>query len=79
MAAAASGGDDRGAGSREGMLTGLVALVLVVIAVVVVVGAVVFRWQRAIAALGALRKVGWGYVIAILLLAVFHFLRDGGL
>ena len=79
MAAAAVAGDDRGAGSREDALTGLVALALVVVAVVVVVGAVVFRWQRAIAALGVLRKVGWGYVIGILLLAVIYVLRDGGL
>ena len=79
VAAAAVASDDRGAGSREDALTGLVALALVVVAVVIVVGAVVFRWQRAIAALGVLRKVGWGYVIGILLLAVFYVLRDGGL
>ena len=73
------GSDDQGAGSEEDALTGLAALALVVVAVVVVVGAVFFRWQRAIAALGALRKVAWGYVIAILLLAIFHLLREGGL
>ena len=41
-------------------------------------GAVVFRWQRAIAALRMLRKVGWAYVIAIVLLAVIYLVRDGG-
>ncbi len=60
-------------------MTGLLALALVVIAVVVVVGAVVFRWRRAKEALRFLRRIGWGYVIAILLLAVFHFWQDGGL
>ena len=78
MAAAARGGHDRGSESREGTLTGFLAGALVLIAVGVVVGAVVFRWQRAIAALRMLRKVGWAYVIAIVLLAVIYLVRDGG-
>ena len=60
-------------------MTGFIAVALVVIAVAVVVGAVVFRWQRAIAALRVLRRIGWAYVIAILLLAVIYIVRDGGL
>ncbi len=60
-------------------MAGLLALALVVAAIVIVVGAVVFRWQRAIAALRVLRRVGWAYVIAILLLAGIYILRDGGL
>lgn len=60
-------------------MTGFIALALVVAAVVIVVGAVVFRWQRAIAALRVLRRIGWAYVIAILLLAGIYILRDGGL
>ena len=74
MAAAAREGHDRGSVSREDALTGFVAGALVLIAV----GAVVFRWQRAIAALRMLRKVGWAYVIAIVLLAVIYLVRDGG-
>ena len=77
MAAAAWGGNDRGASSREDAVTGFVAVALIVFAVAIVVGAVVFRWQRAIAALHFLRKIGWAYVIAILLLAVIYVLRDG--
>ena len=78
MAAAARGGHDRGSESREDALTGFLAGALVLIAVGIVVGAVVFRWQRAIAALRMLRKVGWAYVIAIVLLAVIYLVRDGG-
>lgn len=60
-------------------MTGFVAVALVVIAVVIVVGAVVFRWKRAIEALRVLRRIGWGYVIAILLLAAIYTARDCGL
>lgn len=60
-------------------MTGFIAVALVLIAVTIVVGAVVFRWQRAIAALRVLRRVGWAYVIAIVLLAVIYIVRDGGL
>ncbi len=51
---------------------------LVLFGVGVVVGAVIFRWQRAIAALRVLRRIGWGYVIAILVLAGIYIFRDGG-
>ena len=47
------------------------------IAVGIVVGAVVFRWRRAIEALRVLRRVGWAYVIAIVLLAGMYVWRDG--
>ncbi len=53
-------------------------MALIVIAAGIIVGAVVFRWQRAIEALRVLRRAGWGYVIAILLLAGLYVLRDGG-
>ena len=78
MAAAALAGDDRRARSGEDTLTGFLALALVVVAVVIVVAAVVFRRPRAIAALHALRRAAWGYVIAILLLGVLYIVRDGG-
>lgn len=60
-------------------MTGFVAAALVVFAVVIVVGATVFRWQRAIAALRVLRRIGWGYVIAIVILAAIYVWRDGGI
>ena len=60
-------------------MAGFLALALIVIAVGIIVGAVVFRWRRAIEALRVLRRIGWGYVIAILLLAGLYVLRDGGL
>jgi amino acid permease len=60
-------------------LTGFVAAALVVFAIVIVVGATVFRWQRAIEALRVLRRIGWGYVIAIVVLAVIYGVRNGGL
>ena len=60
-------------------MTGFLAAALVAIAVAIVVGAVVFRWQRAIEALRVLRRIGWGYVIAIVILAVIYVWRDGGL
>ena len=66
-----------GLGHREVALTGLIALALVVVAVVVVVAAVVFRRQWAIRALRALRRVAWGYVIGILVLAGIYIWRDG--
>ncbi len=49
------------------------------IAVGIVVGAVVFRWRRAIEALRVLRRIGWAYVIAIVLLAIIYLVRDNGL
>lgn len=64
---------------REDGVTGLIALALVVIAVVVIMAAVVFRRKWAIEALRILRRVGWGYVIGILLLAGIYMWRDGGL
>ncbi len=80
VAGAARGGDD-GRGSREDALTftGLIALALVAIGVVVIVAAVVFRRGWAIRALHVLRRVGWGYVIGILVLAGMHIWRNGGL
>lgn len=60
-------------------MTAFIAIALVVLAVVIIVGAVVFRWKRAIEALRVLRRIGWGYVIAIVLLAVIYVVRDGGL
>ena len=78
MAAAAPGGHD-GAGKGDGALAGFIAGALVLIAVGIVVGAVVFRWRRAIEALRILRRIGWGYVIAIVVLAVIYVVRDGGL
>lgn len=68
-----------GRDSREDGVTGLIALALVVIAAVVIVAAVVFRRQWAIKALHVLRRVGWGYVIGILVLAGIYIWRDGGL
>ncbi len=79
MAAEALGGDDRVARSREDRLAAFLAVALLAVAVAIIVGAVVFRRPRAIAALRALRRIGWGYVIAILLLGVIYILRDGGL
>ena len=68
-----------GRDSREDVLTGLIALALVVIAAVVIVAAVVFRRKWAIKTLEILRRVGWGYVIGILVLAGIYIWRDGGL
>ncbi len=68
-----------GAGKGDGALTGFIAGALVLIAVGIVVGAVVFRWRRAIEALRILRRIGWGYVIAIVVLAGMYIWRDGGL
>ena len=78
MAAAARGGHDGVAGKGDDALTGFIAGALVLIAVGIVVGAVVFRWRRAIEALRVLRRIGWAYVIAIVLLAVIYLVRDNG-
>ena len=68
-----------GHGKGDGALTAFIAGALILIAVGIVVGAVVFRWRRAIEALRMLRRIGWAYVIAIVLLAVIYVVRDGGL
>ena len=68
-----------GSGKGDGALAGFIAGALVLIAVGIVVGAVVFRWRRAIEALRVLRRIGWGYVIAIVVLAVIYIVRDEGL
>ena len=58
-------------------MAAFIAGALVLIAVGIVVGAVVFRWRRAIEALRVLRRIGWAYVIAIVLLAGMYVWRDG--
>ena len=67
-----------GAGKGDGALAGFIAGALVLVAVGIVVGAVVFRWRRAIEALRILRRIGWGYVIAIVLLAGMYIWRGDG-
>ena len=60
-------------------MTRLLVVTLVALAAVLIVAAVVFRSQRAVEILRFLRKVGWGYVIGILLLAAIAIWRNGGL
>ena len=60
-------------------MTSFLTQALLLLAVVMVIAAVVFRSRRAVEALRFLRKVGWGYVIAILLIAAWHLWQDGGL
>ena len=52
-------------------------LLFVTASIVTIVMAVVFRNQRARGMLGFLRKLGWGYVIAIVALAAWR-LYEGG-
>ena len=60
-------------------MTAFLALALLLLAAAVVVAAVVFRSRRAAEALRFLRRVGWGYAIAILAIAAWYLWRDGGL
>ena len=60
-------------------MTSFVTQALLLLAVVFIIAVVVFRSRRAAEALRFLQKVGWGYVIAILLIAAWHVWQDGGL
>jgi|GEM_PF-2933178 len=51
-------------------------LVLIVIAIVVIIVAVKFKSERATKAVTFLRKIAFGYVIAIILLAAWSFYQD---
>jgi len=55
----------------------LLLLALVTFFVVTIVMAVVFRDQRAKGRIQFLVKLGWAYVIAILVLAAFRIYSDG--
>lgn len=55
----------------------LLLLAVITFFVVTIVMAVVFRDQRSRNRLRFLRNVGWGYVIAILLLAAWRIYSDG--
>ena len=55
----------------------ILLLALVLFFAVTIVMAVVFRDGRAKGRLRFLAKVGWGYVIAIVLLAAWRLYEDG--
>lgn len=59
-------------------MTSFLTQALLLLAVVMIIAAVVFRSHRAVEALRFLRKVGWAYVVAILLIAAWHLWQDGG-
>ncbi len=71
--------DDRHTFPREGPpVTSFLTQALLLLAVVMIIAAVFFRSRRAVEALRFLRKAAWGYVIAILLIAVWRLWQDGG-
>jgi len=51
-------------------------LILVVIAIVVIIASVKFKSERATKAVTFLRKIAFGYVIAIILIAAWSFYQD---
>lgn len=55
----------------------LLLLAVVTFFVITVVMAVFFRDKRARGRIRFLRNVGWGYVVAILLLAAWRIYTDG--
>ena len=51
-------------------------LVLVVIAIILIISSVKFKSERATKAVSFLRKIAFGYVIAIILIAAWSFYQD---
>ena len=51
-------------------------LVLVVIAIILIIAPVKFKSERATKAVSFLRKIAFGYVIAIILIAAWSFYQD---
>ncbi|MFL2635536.1 MAG: hypothetical protein ACJ0J7_01300 [Tepidiformaceae bacterium] len=51
-------------------------LILVVIAIVLIIASVKFKSERATKAVDFLRKIAFGYVIAIILIAAWSFYQD---
>ena len=51
-------------------------LVLVVIAIILIIASVKFKSERATKAVSFLRKIAFGYVITIILIAAWSFYQD---
>ena len=59
-------------------MSAFVVTALLLLAAAVVVAAVAFRSRRAHEALRVARRLGIGYAIAVVVLAVLYLWRDGG-